>query len=372
MWFRLVTIALCFLQFSAFPMAYAAAIGGKKQDTKELPVFIQSISTAGENLIAGTPAWVSGNSSKTAAQKSAPDAGGLNDEKTSLLSILDAGLASNYLILSARPDLLSNTFSDWQQSDRNNFLFILSGFVLFSILIYAGILKSMNSSQGSGNYPYPDYDSINHTLKKEELIQEINLKNQELAHVSMRLIERGKLISKVREEIQSIIKNEPHQDLSHNFRSILRLLNDAEKQEQDWEQFAVHFDEVHRNFLAVLKSEFPVLSVTDLKLCAYLRLNLSSKEIAQSLNITVKGVEVSRYRLRKKLNLSKDVHLTDFLLQLAHTKGRKPDSLVDQPDELARFLSFFNQSMTAKYISQGGYNFSSAEMVLKSSGSANQ
>ncbi|HEY6902326.1 MAG TPA: LuxR C-terminal-related transcriptional regulator, partial [Puia sp.] len=64
------------------------------------------------------------------------------------------------------------------------------------------------------------------------------------------------------------------------------------------------------------KTRFPQLSPTDLKLCAYLRLNLASKEIAQILNISLKGVEVSRYRLRKKLNLSPEVNLYDFLIEV--------------------------------------------------------
>lgn len=326
--FRLFTIALCLFQISASAAMQTTAIANKNQSSAGLPVLI--------------------------------------------LAADDVSLSSNYLNLFTKADSLIYNFQFWFQSDRAYLLFILLITVLISFLIYAGILKSGIPSQRLRNFNYPDYDSINNTLKKEELIQEINLKNQELANVSMHLIERGKLISKVKEEIQTIIKNEKHQDLSVNFRKILRMLSDAEKQEQDWEQFAVHFDEVHRNFLAVLKSEFPVLSITDLKLCAYLRLNLSSKEIAQSLNITVKGVEVSRYRLRKKLNLSKEIHLTDFLLQLSKTKDRNQDNLGDQPDELARFLSFFNKSMTAKYISQGGYNFSTAGMVLKGSGSANQ
>jgi len=72
---------------------------------------------------------------------------------------------------------------------------------------------------------------------------------------------------------------------------------------------------VHNNFLTTLKIRFPDLSSTDLKLCAYLRLNLSSKEIAQLMNISLKGVEISRYRIRKKLNLATEINLYDFLIE---------------------------------------------------------
>jgi DNA-binding NarL/FixJ family response regulator len=93
------------------------------------------------------------------------------------------------------------------------------------------------------------------------------------------------------------------------------MLGETEKSDEDWSRFALYFDEVHNNYLTTLKTKFPQLSNTDLKLCAYLRLNLSSKEIAQLLNISLKGVEVSRYRLRKKLGLATEVNLHDFLLE---------------------------------------------------------
>ena len=90
--------------------------------------------------------------------------------------------------------------------------------------------------------------------------------------------------------------------------------------DKDWEQFAVHFDKVHSDFLQILKAAYPVLSSHELKLCAYLRMNLSSKEIAQLENISVRGVEISRYRLRKKLRIPTETNLFDFLMEL-HNSG---------------------------------------------------
>ncbi|MBT4398780.1 MAG: hypothetical protein HOD37_04800, partial [Bacteroidetes bacterium] len=78
--------------------------------------------------------------------------------------------------------------------------------------------------------------------------------------------------------------------------------------------FETSFDQVHENFLRRLREAYPELTAKDLRLCAYLRLNLSSKEIAPLLNISIRGVEISRYRLRKKLNLHHEEHLADFIL----------------------------------------------------------
>ncbi len=99
-------------------------------------------------------------------------------------------------------------------------------------------------------------------------------------------------------------------------KKALQLVNDIEKNNTNWEQFANHFDEVNNDFLKNLSAKFPNLTNTDLKVCAYLQLKLTSKEIAQLMNITVRGVELSRYRLRKKLQLPAGQSLTDFFNEL--------------------------------------------------------
>lgn len=93
------------------------------------------------------------------------------------------------------------------------------------------------------------------------------------------------------------------------------MLGEDTKIDDNWEHFAHHFDKVHNDFLIVLKSRYPNLTPSELKLCAYLRMNLSNKEIAQLINISTRGVEIARYRLRKKLGLTKEVNLFEFLLQ---------------------------------------------------------
>jgi DNA-binding CsgD family transcriptional regulator len=78
--------------------------------------------------------------------------------------------------------------------------------------------------------------------------------------------------------------------------------------------FEKQFDQAHENFFKRLKTNYPELTPSDLRLCAYLRMNLSSKEIAPLINITIRGVEERRYRLRKRLNLPSDQNLPDFIL----------------------------------------------------------
>ena len=92
--------------------------------------------------------------------------------------------------------------------------------------------------------------------------------------------------------------------------------------DKDWEQFTVHFDNVQNDFLSALKETYPNLSPNDLKFCAYLRMNLSSKEIAQLMKISVRGVEIGRYRLRKKLEISTETNVVEFLLKFTIPKGK--------------------------------------------------
>ena len=157
------------------------------------------------------------------------------------------------------------------------------------------------------------------TLKNEKLEADINFKNKELASTTMHLVQRGKLLSKIKDGLM-LIKDAENTDKGTELIKVLKLINEAERNDSDWDHFAIHFDQVHSDFLAKLKSKFPDLSQNDLKMCAYLKMNLSSKEIAQLLSVTIRAVEVSRYRLRKKLNLPSDISLFDFILQETGSK----------------------------------------------------
>jgi hypothetical protein len=154
------------------------------------------------------------------------------------------------------------------------------------------------------------------SLKNENLETELNFKNKELATMTMHLVDRGRLLLNIKEELGHQIKKLNTPELTYQFRSVFKLLSDTEKSDDDWKNFAIYFDQVHNNFLSTIKTKFPCLSSTDLKLCAYLRLNLTSKEIAQLLNISLKGVEISRYRIRKKLQLPSAINLYDFLIDI--------------------------------------------------------
>lgn len=150
-------------------------------------------------------------------------------------------------------------------------------------------------------------------LKNDHLETEVRYKNKELASTTMHLYKRGRLLTKIKEELSWATEKLAGKEEKKDFIKLLKLISAEEKSDNDWEQFSIHFDEVHNSFLQHLKAAYPDLTPTDMKICAYIKMNLSSKEMAQLLSITIKGVEIARYRLRKKLQLTPDVNLADFI-----------------------------------------------------------
>ena len=154
-------------------------------------------------------------------------------------------------------------------------------------------------------------------LKNKQLIQEIEHKNKTLTTTTMHLVQKGEILKKIRNELSTIQKGSANlEEYQQKIKSIIRLIQSDRNREEDWQQFAYHFDQVHNQFLLKLKKQFPNLTPNDYKLCAFLRMNLNSKEIASLMNVTIRGVEASRYRLRKKLQLPSERNLVDFMLEI--------------------------------------------------------
>ena len=101
-------------------------------------------------------------------------------------------------------------------------------------------------------------------------------------------------------------------------KKLLKSLGEDENIDKEWEAFSKHFDRVHNDFLIALKQKHPTITPTELKLSAYLNMNLSTKEIAQLMNISVRGVEISRYRLRKKLEIPTELSLFDYMVSVVN------------------------------------------------------
>jgi len=154
-------------------------------------------------------------------------------------------------------------------------------------------------------------------LRNEKLQAEVEHKNTELASSAMNLVHKVEILSRIRGNLVEYKETAQPEKGSKEFQKIIKTIDGELSHAQEWEQFARHFDNVHANYLKKLKEYCPELTTSELKLAAYLRLSLSTKEIAQLMNISIRGVETSRYRLRKKLGLTNDeANLYGFLIQI--------------------------------------------------------
>jgi DNA-binding CsgD family transcriptional regulator/ligand-binding sensor domain-containing protein len=150
-------------------------------------------------------------------------------------------------------------------------------------------------------------------IMSEKLKTEINLKNDQLTTVTMHLMNTTDLLQTVRDKIQSLKKQDND---GAEMENVVKLIDDKISDQNSWDQFAYHFDQVHSGYLKKLSESNVNLSPREIKLASFLRMNMSSKEISKLLNISDRGVELARYRLRKKLNLSRDQNLVEYLIDL--------------------------------------------------------
>jgi len=152
-------------------------------------------------------------------------------------------------------------------------------------------------------------------LENEKIQQELAHKNRELISATAHLLQKNETIESLTNDLVQIKKNVQNKESNKEIERLIRVLKTDSTKDKDWNQFMMHFNDLNRDFFVRLKEEFPALTPKDLKLCAYLKMNLSSKEIATLLNVSVRGVEASRYRLRKKMSLGSEENITELMLQ---------------------------------------------------------
>ncbi len=149
-------------------------------------------------------------------------------------------------------------------------------------------------------------------LKNEQLSNDVDNKNRELAVSTMSLIKKNELLSLIKDDLKQTTGPENDKSIKSVITKITKNISD----EDSWTIFKEAFDNADNDFLKKVKQAHPSLTPNDLRLCAYLRLNLSSKEIAPLLNISVRSVEIKRYRLRKKMDLPHEQGLVEYILNI--------------------------------------------------------
>lgn len=151
----------------------------------------------------------------------------------------------------------------------------------------------------------------NEILRLNASQQEIELesKNREITSISIQLIAKNKLMTEISEALNNNKKSK-----SNIEADIKSILFQNQNQEKDWEQFKNIFVKIHPSFFEKIAADYPQLSSTDIRICAYIKIRMSPNAVAALLNISLQSLHTSRYRIRKKLNLTADQNLDDFII----------------------------------------------------------
>ncbi len=154
-------------------------------------------------------------------------------------------------------------------------------------------------------------EQANLRLEKENLIKDMELKNRELVTKSMSLAEKDELLTNVKKQLEVIMDAGDNEEDDEQLR---RLIHELERQDSKnfWDEFDTHFKNVHVDFYPRLTNDFPQITPNELKLCAFLKLNLSTKQIAQITRKSEHSIKVARYRLRRKIGLEREENLSIF------------------------------------------------------------
>ena len=146
-------------------------------------------------------------------------------------------------------------------------------------------------------------------LRNQNLRKDIEARNRELATSTMTMVNKSKTLNKIKEALLPL-------NTDNSLDEILELVDANINNDEDWNFFEEAFNHADKDFFKKVKDVHPSLTANDLKLCVYLRLNMSSKEIAPLLNISPRSVEIKRYRLRKKIELDRSINLNDYFINL--------------------------------------------------------
>ncbi len=210
-------------------------------------------------------------------------------------------------------------------------LIILSGLII--ILIYIQKLRTRNFEQSKQllekqnklkvienqklileNKELENRERIK-DLERLKLVDNLSFKNKELSTFSMHIINKNEVLNKINFAMNNLQYSVNEED-SKKIKEVMNMIGNNLNVDEDWNTFKLHFENVHEGFFSRLKEKYPDLTFEELKLCAYLRIRLTSKEIARILNITPPSVNKKRNRLRKKINIEPKEDLVEFIAQI--------------------------------------------------------
>ena len=136
-----------------------------------------------------------------------------------------------------------------------------------------------------------------------KLERELEYKNKELTSYALNFIQKNELIEQFSDKIEEIRKQAPG-DVASQLNKVRKLLDDSSRIDNEWENFKMMFEEVHKGFFTAIKTQYPDIGSAELRLCALLRLNMNLKESSRILGISSDSVKTARVSIKKKVRTS--------------------------------------------------------------------
>lgn len=194
-----------------------------------------------------------------------------------------------------------------QEDEINNLqMIILLGSIVSLIIIGYGFIKNLRAKHKAEKELMRRKNELE-IQKSQELLE---LKNKELASSALQLIEKDEFLK----NIKIIVRGKDDKLKIHEINKALRSISISNN--QNWEEFKLRFIDVNKEFYDKIFKKYPNLSQSDQKICALIKLNFSSKEMSRLLGISVESVHTSRHRIRKKMDLPRNINLEDFINSL--------------------------------------------------------
>ena len=228
---------------------------------------------------------------------------------------------NDYNKTSGEISLQLNVLPPWYKSQKG---FMIYGIlvILFILVIYYLHKQKVNKEQFLLKLRYDEEqekllrektvenDKRIVELKNESLENEVKLKSKQLANTAMALVKKNETLLELKSEL---VVHKSAFDNYYAYKKLIKKIDGSIGHEDEWAIFEHNFNQVHEKFFNKLKKKHPNLTPKDLKVCAYIKMDLTTKEIAPLMNVSVRGVETQRYRLKQKLDLESDNSVTDYV-----------------------------------------------------------
>ncbi len=200
-----------------------------------------------------------------------------------------------------------------KQKEASRFKFIITSGGLSFLLLVGFLLILLQRFKIKKNKKLMAVQQENAALRTRDLQRKLAFKNKELTTQSLNLVQKNGIMEELKFGINEIIEVSD-KPVTKKINSLKRLIDYSFHLDKDWDRFKIHFEQVHHCFFERLKAAFPDLTAAECRLCALIKLNLTTKEMATIMGIAPESMKVARHRLRKKMGLSPKANLAETLI----------------------------------------------------------